>query len=273
MAFLTEPAPPYGVAEDVAPGVRRIVAPNPGPMTYRGTNTWLLEGPDGVTVIDPGPDSAPHVDALVAATGGSVARILLTHTHSDHVGAAAALKAATGAPTFGFARPQRQDFQPDLPLADGDMVADLTALHTPGHASDHLCFAWHEGIIFTGDHVMSWNTSIVSPPDGDMAAYMDGLRRLLARGSDTLYLGGHGPPLPDPHKLVRAMLGHRVSREAAILATLGDAPKAPATIVDVLYAGLDAGLKRAAARTVLAHLLKLETEDRVVGDDGLWRLA
>jgi len=273
VAFLTEAAPSYGVAEDVAPGVRRLVAPNPGPMTYRGTNTWLLDGADGVTVIDPGPDSAPHVDAVVAATGGHVARILLTHTHSDHVGAAAALKAATGAPTLGFTRPQRQDFRPDHPIADGDTVAGLTALHTPGHASDHLCFAWRDGVIFTGDHVMSWNTSIVSPPDGDMGDYMHGLRRLLTRGEDTLYLGGHGPPLPEPHALVRAMLGHRMGRESAILATLGAEPIAPAAIVDALYAGLDSGLKRAAERTVLAHLLKLGAEGRAVGDDGLWKLA
>ncbi len=272
MAFLTEPAPVYGAVETVVPGVRRLVAPNPGPMTYRGTNTWLLDGPDGVTVIDPGPDSAPHVAALVAATDGKVARILLTHTHFDHVGAASALKAATGAPTLAFTRPQRQDFHPDHPLADGDIIADLTALHTPGHASDHLCFAWRDGIIFTGDHVMSWNTSIVSPPDGDMAAYMDGLRRLLAR-DDTLYLGGHGPPLPEPQALVRAMLGHRMGRESAILATLGAQPKHPAAIVDMLYAGLDAGLKRAAERTVLAHLLKLKAEGRAADHQGGWRLV
>jgi glyoxylase-like metal-dependent hydrolase (beta-lactamase superfamily II) len=241
-------------------------------MTYHGTNTWLVDSDDGITVIDPGPDSAEHVNAVLAATGGQVARILLTHTHPDHVGAAAALKAATGAPTLSFARPWHQEFRPDLTVAEGDDIAGLTALHTPGHASDHFCFAWRDGIMFSGDHVMSWNTSIVSPPDGDMASYMNGLRRLLAR-DDRLFLGGHGPALPEPQSLVRAMLGHRMARESAVIATLGAMPKSPAEIVEGLYAGLDAGLKRAAARTVLAHLLKLQAEGRVIDDEGTWRAA
>jgi glyoxylase-like metal-dependent hydrolase (beta-lactamase superfamily II) len=235
-------------------------------MTYRGTNTWLVDGDDGLTVIDPGPDDAPHVAAIAAA--GKVARILLTHTHPDHVGAAPALAAATGAPIHGWGQPWLKSFTPDYPVHDGEVVGGLTALHTPGHASDHLCFAWREGVVFTGDHVMSWNTSVVSPPDGDMAAYMAGLRLMLARG-DTLYLGGHGPPLPDPQALVRAMLVHRQQREAAVLGALGTAPLLPAAIVDQLYGGIDARLKKAAERTVLAHVLKLVAEGRAtMGDDG-----
>ncbi|HTZ72161.1 MAG TPA: MBL fold metallo-hydrolase, partial [Acetobacteraceae bacterium] len=148
----------------------------------------------------------------------------------------------------------------------------LTALHTPGHASDHICYAWRDGVLFSGDHVMSWNTSIVSPPDGDMASYMDGLRRLLGR-SDSIYLGGHGPALPEPQGLVRAMLVHRLGRESAVLATLSAEAREPAAIVDALYSGLDIRLKRAAERTVLAHLIKLAREGRAVSADGAWRAA
>ena len=266
MAFLTEPPPAYGAAEQIAPGVRRVVARNPGPMTYHGTNTWLVDGDDGLTVIDPGPDDAAHVAALVDAAGGRVARILLTHTHPDHLGAAAALKAATGAPVMGWGRPWARDFMPDIALADGETVGGLTALHTPGHASDHLCFVWRDGALFSGDHVMSWNTSIVSPPDGDMAAYMDGLRLLLAR-VDRVYYGGHGPVLPDPQGLVRAMLVHRVGREAAVLGALGAKPLAPMAIVEALYTELDTRLKKAAERTVLAHLQKLVAEGKAVARD------
>jgi glyoxylase-like metal-dependent hydrolase (beta-lactamase superfamily II) len=272
VAFLSEPPPAYGVAEDVAPGLRRIVAPNPGPMTYHGTNSWLVEGEDGVTVIDPGPDDAAHVAALVAATDGQVRRILLTHTHPDHVGAAAGLQAATGAPVLGWARPWLKGFAPDVAVADGEDVAGLVALHTPGHASDHLCFAWRDGALFSGDHVMSWNTSIVSPPDGDMTAYMNGLRLLLGR-DDKVFYCGHGAPLPQPQSLVRAMLVHRGGREAAVLSVLGAAPRSPMGIVDALYTELDSRLKRAAERTVLAHLLKLEGEGKAVREGEDWRAA
>jgi glyoxylase-like metal-dependent hydrolase (beta-lactamase superfamily II) len=265
VAFLTEPAPAYGTPEYVAPGVRRLVAPNPGPMTYHGTNTWLVDGPDGVTVIDPGPDDAGHIAAILAAGQGArpISHILLTHTHPDHVDGAPALQAATGAATYGWGRPWHASFRPDHALADGESVAGLTALHTPGHASDHLCFVWRDGVVFTGDHVMSWNTSIVSPPDGDMAAYMDGLRLLLAR-DDRLYLCGHGAPLPEPQALVRAMLNHRVGRESAVLGALGGEPVTSMAIVEQLYAGLDDRLKKAADRTVIAHLHKLVDEGRAV---------
>jgi glyoxylase-like metal-dependent hydrolase (beta-lactamase superfamily II) len=272
VAFLTEPPPTYGVAEQIAPGVRRLVARNPGPMTYHGTNSWLVDGDDGLVAIDPGPDDPAHVAALVDAAAGRLARILLTHTHPDHLGAAASLQAATGAPVMGWGQPWARDFKPDVAIADGQSVTGLTALYTPGHASDHLCFAWRDGAVFTGDHVMSWNTSIVSPPDGDMAAYMDGLRLLLAR-DDRVFYGGHGPVLPEPQGLVRAMLVHRVGREAAVLGALGGEPRTPMGIVEALYTELDARLKKAAERTVLAHLLKLEAEGRAVRDGEGWRSA
>ena len=266
--FLTETGPAYGTATAAAPGVRRLVARNPGPMTYTGTNTWLVADTDGTTIIDPGPDDHAHIAAILAAAG-PIARILLTHTHPDHLGATAALKAATGAPTFGWHTPWDSAFKADFPLAEGDQAGSLTALHTPGHASDHLSFARPDGVVFTGDHVMSWSTSIVSPPDGDMAAYMASLRRLLAR-NDRLYLGGHGPPLPDPAPLVRGMLNHRCAREAAILRALENRQATETDLVNALYLGLAQHLVRAAQRSVLAHLLKLEGEGRVVRAGAAW---
>jgi glyoxylase-like metal-dependent hydrolase (beta-lactamase superfamily II) len=267
MEFAEDP-PPRFVPLDAAPGVRRMVAPNPGPMTQHGTNTWLVDGADGLTVIDPGPDDAAHVAAVAAA--GPVARILLTHTHPDHLGGAAALRAATGAPIHGWGRPWARDFMPDVALEDGARVAGLTALHTPGHASDHLSFAQDgTGVVFTGDHVMAWSTSVISPPDGDMGAYMASLRRLQGRG-DTLYLCGHGPPVNNPESFVRALLMHRASREAAILAALARGPATPEGLVAEMYGGLDARLAGAAKRSVLAHLLKLESEERAWLDGENW---
>jgi len=263
MAFLSETPPAPGVPIQAAPGIRRLLAPNPGPMTYHGTNTWLIDEPDGIVVIDPGPQDPSHVRAILDAAGGPILRILVTHTHPDHVGAVPSLRAATGAPVFGFATPWAAGFAPDETLVEGQAAGSLLALHTPGHASDHLCFA-HAATasLFTGDHVMSWNTSIVALPDGDMAAYMAGLRRLLSR-DDTLYLCGHGPPLQEPQKLVRAMLGHRLAREGAVLASLSGGRRSAEDITASLYAGLDPKLARAALLTVQAHLAKLLGEHRV----------
>ncbi len=269
MAFLDEPEPVRYVPTAAATGISRLVAPNPGPMTHHGTNTWLVDGPHGLTVIDPGPDDPAHRAAILAA--GPIAHILLTHTHPDHLAGAPALRAATGAPVAGWATPWDKAFAPDIPLADNDIVAGLQVLHTPGHASDHVCFAQPgTGVLLSGDHVMSWSTSIVSPPDGDMADYMASLRRLLAR-DDTLYLCGHGPPLPDPLKLVRGMLNHRAGREAAILAALSRGPATPDALVQTMYAGLAAHLVPAARRNVLAHLLKLAGEGRAVEEGGVWK--
>ena len=271
MAFLDEPEPIRFTPTHAAPGISRLLAPNPGPMTHHGTNTWLLDGPDGLTVIDPGPNDARHLAAITAA--GPVHHILLTHTHPDHLAGAPALQAATGAPIAGWAKPWDPTFTPDIPLANNDTIAGLTALHTPGHASDHVCFAQPDtGVLFSGDHVMSWSTSIVSPPDGNMAAYMASLRLLLAR-DDRLYLCGHGPALPDPAKLVRGMLNHRAAREAAVLATLERGPATPDELVTTMYAGLTPLLMRAAKQSVLAHLLKLASEGRVFEDDAVWRIG
>ncbi len=261
--FLTEPAPPRGVAFAVAPGIRRLVAGNPGPMTYHGTNTYLIDGLAGVTVLDPGPDDAAHVAAIMAEAGRKIARILLTHGHRDHAGALPALAAATGAEVFSYAAGTARD---------GQQIGLWTALHTPGHAPDHLCFAREDGTVLTGDHVMSFSTSVVIPPDGDMAAYMAGLRRMLGR-EDAVYLPGHGPPIEAPRRFTEALLAHRLQREAAILDTLRARPSTPAAIVAALYEGLDPRLQGAAEASVLSHLLKLQDEGRAALRGDAWQAA
>jgi len=276
MPFLTEPEPERGIASPVMAGLRRIVAPNPGRMTYHGTNTFLIDPAErdgrGVIVLDPGPDSAAHVAAILAATGGKVALILLSHTHSDHLGATAALRAATSAPVAAYHTPLVPEFIPDIRLADGDEIAGFRALHTPGHAADHLCFAWRDGVLFSADHVMAWSTSIVSPPGGDMAAYFASLQLLLER-PDTLYLPGHGPALPDPHPYVRDLLAHRMARENAIAEALQRGPASTHRLMETLYSQLDPMLRRAAERNVLAHLMKLEVEGRVQRAGEMWQAA
>jgi glyoxylase-like metal-dependent hydrolase (beta-lactamase superfamily II) len=277
IAFLTEPPPPYGQVQRLHPRIRRIVARNPGPFTYHGTNTWIL-GAGRVAVIDPGPDDPAHRRALLDALGGeTVTHILVTHSHQDHAPGAAPLAAATGAPVFGWGHPQAErrvgiatgqpPFLPDEILAEGDTVVGegwrLAVLHTPGHASDHLCYAWEdEGVLFSGDHVMPWSTSMVAPPDGDMAAYMANLRRMLDR-SERTFLSGHGPPITDPRPHVGALLRHREEREAGILDALAAGATTVEAIVTALYPALAEALRPAAAATVRAHLLKLRAENRL----------
>jgi glyoxylase-like metal-dependent hydrolase (beta-lactamase superfamily II) len=277
MPFLTEPEPERGVNQPVLPGVSRIVAANPGPMTYFGTNTYLIETPEGLAVLDPGPENHPeHVEAILRATGRQVALILVSHTHHDHVGAVPALQDATAAPTVGFRITGLESFDADIKLADGDTIAGMTAIHTPGHALDHLCFALpgKDGtqVLFSADHVMSWSTSIVSPPGGDMGDYFHSLRLLLDR-TDDVFLPGHGPKLPNPRDLVREMLTHRMARERAIATKLTEGPAGTFTLMDTLYSQVNPRLRRAAERNVLAHLLKMEAEGAVIRDGDLWRAA
>jgi glyoxylase-like metal-dependent hydrolase (beta-lactamase superfamily II) len=276
MPFLTEPEPERGARLPVMPGISRIVANNPGPMTYFGTNTYLLDTADGVVVLDPGPEDHPeHVEAILRHTGGRIALILVSHTHHDHVGAVPALQAATGAPTAGYRSSAIAAFEPDIRLDHGATVAGMTALHTPGHASDHLCFALAadgQKVLFSADHVMSWSTSIVSPPGGDMRHYFASLNLLLDRDDD-VYLPGHGPKLPEPRGLVRELLTHRMLREQAIAKKLSDGPSDTYTIMDALYSQLNPRLRQAAERNVLAHLLKMEGEGKAVRDGTLWRAA
>ncbi len=217
VAFLTEATPERGVLLPVLPGIHRVVADNPSRMTYHGTNTYLIEDADGVTLLDPGPDSPEHVADVLRLTPAPIVRILLSHTHHDHLGATAALKAATGAPTYAWHASQVPAFVPDVPLHDGDEAAGMVAVFTPGHAADHICFARPDGLLFSADHVMGWSSSIVSPPGGDMAAYVASLQLLLDR-SDAPYLPGHGPLITDPHPYVQSLLDHRIAREEAIAA-------------------------------------------------------
>jgi glyoxylase-like metal-dependent hydrolase (beta-lactamase superfamily II) len=277
MPFLTEPEPERGANLPVLPGISRIVANNPSPMTYFGTNTYLIETPDGLVVLDPGPEDHPeHVEAIMRHTGGQIAYILVSHTHHDHVGAVPALQAATNAPTVGFRTSAVPTFDPDIKLDHGASFAGMQALHTPGHASDHLCFALPastgEKVLFSADHVMSWSTSIVSPPGGDMRDYFASLNLLLGRDDD-IYLSGHGPMLRDPRSLVREMLTHRMLREQAIAKKLTGGSFDTYTIMDTLYSQLNPRLRKAAERNVLAHLLKMEAEGKAIQEGELWRAA
>lgn len=275
--------------EEVAPGIRRLLAPNPSSFTFTGTQTYVV-GTRDVAVIDPGPDDEVHVAHLLHALGGEkVASILVTHTHRDHSPASRPLAAATGAPILGCAPlaiaddgPRADaafdfDYAPDVVLADGGRVAGddwtLEAVATPGHTSNHLCFAWPEGgALFTGDHVMGWSTTIVSPPDGDMADYMASLELLLTR-DDLVYYPTHGPAITEPKAHVRALIQHRRMREAQILQALQDGEGIITDIVPILYRETDPGLYPAAARSVLAHLLDLEARGRVARAGDSWRLA
>lgn len=292
-----------GDCEQHEPLVRRVLAPNPSPYTFTGTQTWIVGAGRDVAVIDPGPagsglsvgdpgdiNGAGHVEAILRAVAGHrVAAILCTHTHRDHSPAAAPLKEATGAPIIGCAPlaladdgPRADaafdpDYAPDRVLADGERIAGdgwtIEAVATPGHTSNHLCYALLEsGALFTGDHVMAWSTSVVSPPDGDMAAYMASLSKLYDR-ADRVYYPAHGPAVRKPRQLVRGMLGHRKQRERQILRELAQGARAIPDMVTQMYKGLDPRLTGAAGRSVLAHLLDLEQRGHVVREADSWRLA
>jgi glyoxylase-like metal-dependent hydrolase (beta-lactamase superfamily II) len=273
----------YGTLETVTPLVRRVVAHNPSPFTLYGTATFVV-GRGSVAVIDPGPDLSAHVEALLDGLRGErVSHILVTHTHLDHSPAAATLKRATGAKTYGFGPhggavgPSGEEgadraFAPDVTLADGATIEGsgwrFEAVHTPGHTSNHLCYALaEEKILFSGDHVMGWSTSVISPPDGDMGAYLASLEKLLAR-DDGRYFPTHGPAILDPKSHVRGLIEHRHDRAAAILNALENGATTIPRIVAAVYVGLDPRLERAAGRSVLAHLI-LEIEHGRVACDGV----
>lgn len=269
MPYLTEQEPPRGIAQEVLPGVLRLTAANVGPMTYHGTNTYILDEPDGIVVIDPGPDDdSAHVDAIVAATGANIGCILLTHAHRDHFGAVKELQRQTGAPVASFHESVDPDHEPNIELFDGSQIGSLTAVHTPGHAADHLCFARKDGVLFSGDHVMGWCTTVVGPPPrGNMAAFFASLQRLIAR-EDRLYLPGHGPALPDPRPYVQEILDRRLAREVEIESAVRNGLSDPYEIAATLYQKTHPVLKRAAERNVLSHLSKLVAEGRVKEDGG-----
>jgi glyoxylase-like metal-dependent hydrolase (beta-lactamase superfamily II) len=280
---------PTGIAIQLEPLVVRVLAPNPSPYTGSGTQTHIV-GTSDLAVIDPGPDDPDHLAALVRAIDGRpVSAILITHHHRDHSPAAVSLKAITGAPIVGSApfassdREPRADasfdptYAPDRVLGEGETVAGdgwtLEALATPGHTSNHLAFALREtSALFSGDHVMGWSTTVVSPPDGDMTAYMASLAKLIPR-DDRVYYPGHGEAVENPQRLVRGLLGHRKQREGQILRLLREAPCDIPVMIARMYVGLDPRLVPAAERSVLAHLYDLRGRELVVEEGERWSIA
>lgn len=264
--------PEYGVAEPIAEHVRRLTARNGGPLTFRGTNCYLL-GEREITVIDPGPDDEGHISDLLAVAGAPIRRIVVSHGHADHAGAARRLSALTGAEVIGAAPDaMRSLYRPDRVLADGDVVETeagaLGAVATPGHTAGHLCYDLAgRGLLFSGDHVMAWSTSVVVPPDGSMADYMASLDRLAAIGSRT-YLPGHGGPVVDGPARVAELKRHREAREAAILRALDGKERTIEEIVATVYIGLDPPLAGAAALSVRAHADWLEDRGLVRTREG-----
>ncbi len=279
----------YGRLDSRSPLVRRLLAPNPSPFTFTGTGTFVV-GRGTVAVIDPGPADPAHVAALLEALAGeTVSHIVVTHTHMDHSPAAPAVKAATGAAIVGCAPLVLSDdgpradagfdpsYAPDRVLADGESIAGpgwtLTAVATPGHTSNHLCFALaEEKALFTGDHVMGWSTTVVAPPDGDMGDYIASLQKLLDR-DDAVYHPTHGEPVAEPQRLVRGLITHRRQREGQILKLLGEGDKPIAELVRIMYAMVDKRLHPAAGRSVLAHLFDLQRRGQVAASGDAWRLA
>ena len=288
-----------GRVEEVVPGVRRVLADNPSPFTFKGTLSYIV-GKGEVAIIDPGPDDERHTAALLdAVRGETVTHIVITHTHHDHSPGAARVKALTGAKTFGegphrAARPLHvgeaprldasndTDFRPDQPLANGDVVSGkgwtLEAITTPGHTANHMAYALHgQNLIFSGDHVMGWSTSIVAPPDGAMSDYIASLAK-LARREEALYFPGHGDVIRDAPRFVDAYIRHREGREASILHRLGKGAADIPTLVRAIYIGLDPRLIRAAGLSVLAHLEDLVARGLVATEGapsiaGTYRLA
>ena len=287
-----------GQVEEVYPGVRRLLCNNPGPFTFKGTVSYIV-GRDRVAIIDPGPIDEVHIAALLdAVRNETVTHIFVTHTHRDHSPAAARIKAATGAPTYGEG-PHRaarelhldeaprldaggdREFQPDFKVADGDVLTgdgwSLEAIATPGHTANHMAFALKGSeIIFSGDHVMAWSTPVVAPPDGSMSDYMASLEKLLHR-PETTYCPGHGGAVRDAPRFVESYIRHRRGREQAILSRLADGGSDIPALVQGIYVGLDPRLRKAAGLSVFAHLEDLVARGLIVTDgepslNGVYRL-
>jgi glyoxylase-like metal-dependent hydrolase (beta-lactamase superfamily II) len=278
---------PYAKLDELEPGIARVLAHNPSAFTYYGTQSYLA-GASELAVIDPGPDLPEHLDALEKAIAGrKVVAIMCTHTHRDHSPAARPLAERTGAPIIGCAPLSLETVGPradasfdgeyaaDRVLADGETIAvdgePLTAVATPGHTSNHLCFGYR-GALFSGDHVMGWSTTVVVPPDGDMAAYMQSLDKLRRR-DDRIYYPAHGPAVTNPQRYARHLVGHRMQREKQILTLVGEQARPIPDIVASAYPGLDPRLTAAAGGSVFAHLLDLERRGLVERMGESWKAA
>jgi glyoxylase-like metal-dependent hydrolase (beta-lactamase superfamily II) len=279
----------YGVETRLSPLVSHVLAPNPGPFTFKGTGVYLVGMGETVAVIDPGPDMAEHLSALKRVIGARrISHILITHSHRDHSPAAAALKSWSGAPVYGLpdhAAPSAQegavdeahdhDFVPDVMVHDGMRIAGdgftFECLATPGHTANHVCYAlMGERALFSGDHVMGWSTSVIAPPDGDMGQYIASLEKLLAR-DETLFYPTHGSPIADAKTWVTQLIAHRRAREQQILAALHGDESSIAQLVLRLYPDIAPALRAAAAQQVTAHLLHLAEKGAVARDGALWR--
>ena len=272
----------YGRCDTVSPLIRRVTAKNPGPFTFMGTGTYIV-GRGQVAVIDPGPDMGEHLEAILAAIPGeTVSHIVITHHHIDHSPLARALSAATGAKVWGRAvetapvegaiqlEAGHDVFVPDIALAGGEVIAGdgwtLEAIHTPGHTSNHLCYALkEENALFCGDHIMGWSTTVITPPDGDMGDYLRSLQTIQDRGFATLW-PTHGPPITDPAPFIDAYAAHRLDRERQILDRLAAGDRTIKAMVPVIYAAVDPRLHAPAAHSVLAHMIELVKSGRAVTD-------
>jgi glyoxylase-like metal-dependent hydrolase (beta-lactamase superfamily II) len=297
--FVRELDVAHGRVDSVSPLIRRVVAANPGPFTFTGTGTYIVGRPEpgaGVAVVDPGPPDEAHLAALLAAVEGqTVSHVLVTHTHRDHSPLARPFARAMGAPVLAARPPARvvhasgaldepddEAFAPDVVLTGGEVLAGdgwtIEAMATPGHASNHMAFALREeNALFSGDHVMGWSTTVVAPPDGDMAAYMASLDAVIARGFSTIW-PTHGAPITEPAPFLAAYRAHRLEREAQILSQLASAPRRIIDMVPILYAAVDPRLWPAAGLSVWAHLIALERVGRVEARpgpeiDAVWSLA
>ena len=285
----------YGACDQLSPLIRRVVANNPGPFTFKGTGTYIIGKGDGLAVIDPGPDMADHLQAILDATHGErISHILITHHHSDHSPLARPLAAATGAVIYGCAvktpdvegevklEAGHDNFIPDVSICDGGTITGhgwtMEAIPTPGHTSNHICYALkEENVLFSGDHIMGWSTTVVTPPDGDMGAYLASLDLIKARNFKTLW-PTHGPAITEVTPFIDAYIEHRHDRTRQILEQLRAGETHIKAMVPKMYVGVDQRLYPAASHSVLAHMIQLQREGRVATDgpagvDSAWRLT